>query len=331
MTERHPVRLPVCDTDTAPADLLADVEGWVTSAPLRDLVHRFGGRLPAGTLDDVLTYLLDFSAVHWDFRGGRERADARRAVFDAETDAAILDAVHRLGLRGPTSPRLDRYDHVLVLGGLIRACLARTWYAAELLRTGITAPEVTAVGGFRVMAETERRLADALDAPGCHYETDCLVAGLRQAFGADTGSDVRAGGDPAEDPNRAWSVVTFRPPGAPVLRAVAAPSSEPELRRAHTGDSIRYWADDVVGLPRGAAVLVVTSPTFVPFQHCDAIRHIGLPYGCRVETVGLRTESLPPRLRVEPPDPDRYLQEVRSTIWSMRRLATAAATSTTAS
>jgi hypothetical protein len=62
-------------------------------------------------------------------------------------------------------------------------------------------------------------------------------------------------------------------------------------------------------------VLVVTTDLFVPFQHCDAVRLLGLPYGCAVETVGFDTSTTVRTFEL--------LQEVRSAIRSMRALADA--------
>jgi hypothetical protein len=45
------------------------------------------------------------------------------------------------------SPGYGHYDHVVMLGGLVRANLWRTAYAAHLLSRGVTDDNVTAVSG----------------------------------------------------------------------------------------------------------------------------------------------------------------------------------------
>ena len=66
---------------------------------------------------------------------------------------------------------------------------------------------------------------------------------------------------------------------------------------------------------------MVTAPIYVPFQHCDALRVLAVPYGCGVDTVGVDPGL--PALRALPEPtltPGRYLQEIRSAIRSMRHL-----------
>ncbi|MFD0558981.1 hypothetical protein FB566_4937 [Stackebrandtia endophytica] len=323
-----PIALPLCDPQTSPSDIVDDVDRWIGSPPLAELVERFSGKIDySGTTEATLDQLLAFSADHWDFRGGRERDQARRVEFDEPTAAAILDAVAALGLRRDTWPRFTRYDHLVVLGGLIGGCLARTRYAAELIRRGIDVAEINAIGGFRIMGEAERVRAEELGAPDCRFELDGLVAALRIVFDSGPLTTVDSGGSPDVDPPRAWSIaeqgVTFEGTDR-LLRATAGPSSQPERRRADTGDSMRFWAEKAAKVRPGDRVLVVTSPRFVPFQHCDAVRILGLGYGCAIDTVGMRTEWLPDSLGMTEPAPDQYLQELRSTFFSMRRLVDAA-------
>ena len=70
-------------------------------------------------------------------------------------------------------------------------------------------------------------------------------------------------------------------------------------------------------------MLLVTAPIYVPFQHCDALRTLAVPYGCAIETVGV-DPGLADLARLPEPtlSPGRYLQEIRSAIRSMRALHT---------
>lgn len=64
----------------------------------------------------------------------------------------------------------------------------------------------------------------------------------------------------------------------------------------------------------------MTAPIYVPFQHCDAIRTLGVPYGCAIDTVGVDPTLADAPLPEPTLTPGRYLQEVRSAIRSMRTL-----------
>ncbi|MEV7987675.1 hypothetical protein [Micromonospora sp. NPDC085948] len=302
--------------------IAAEIRAWVCSVPLRDLVRRFGGDWPAGDLDEVLRFLDDFSARHWDFRGGRERPEAREPDLDPATAALVLDAAAALGLIHPMPPTRPAYAHLVVLGGLAHACVRRVGYAAHLLRAGLpVSGEVAVLGSFRPLSEWERRtLADA-GLPPDDTEVDVLDTAVRRVFGVAIPAE-QAGVD-AGHPHHSWSSRTYRPDGLPPIRVLAAPSSEPDRRRAHTADTQRFWAGHVRLAP-GDEVLMVTAPIYVPFQHSDALRTLALPYGCGIETVGV--DPTLADLAVLPEQtltPGRYLQEIRSAIRSMRALRTA--------
>ncbi|MEU1840161.1 hypothetical protein [Micromonospora chersina] len=313
------VALPAGAVGTTRAELTAGVRAWVDSPPMRALVGHFGGDWPAGDLGAVLAGLDDFSARHWDFRGGRERPDAREPAFDPATVGLVLDAAAALGLVRAVPPTLPRYAHLLVLGGLAHACLRRTAYAAHLARTvaGVDG-EVAVLGSFRALSPVESRMLAGLGVHGCATEVDALDAGVRVAFGVDAPSEEI--GESADHPHRAWSSRTYRPAGLPPVRVLAAPSGEPDRRRAHTADTQRFWAGHV-RLREGDPVLMVTAPIYVPFQHCDALRTLAVPFGCGIDTVGV-DPALATSVRVPEPTltAGRYLQEIRSAVRSMRAL-----------
>ncbi|MET8093189.1 hypothetical protein [Micromonospora sp. NPDC005220] len=299
--------------------ITAEVSAWVGSASLRGLVRHFGGDWPAGDLAEVLRFLDDFSARHWDFRQGRERPEAREPTLDARTSRLVLDAAATLGMVRPSLPARGAYAHLVVLGGLAHACVRRVAYAAHLLRTGVRVTgEVAVLGSFRPLSEWERAtLADA-GLPADDTEVDVLDTAVRRVFGV-TAPTEQDGVD-AGHPHHSWSSRTYRPAGLPPVRVLAAPSSEPHRRRAHTADTQRFWAEHVQLAP-GDATLMVTAPIYVPFQHCDALRTLAVPYGCGIDTVGV--DPALADLAVLPEQtltPGRYLQEIRSAVRSMRAL-----------
>ncbi len=314
------------EASTAGGDVRVDgIAGWVGSAPLRGLVAHFGGRWPHGDLGAVLAGLDAFSARCWDFRAGRERPEAREPNLDPATVELVYRCADALGLVRARPPARSRYAHLVVLGGLAHACLRRVAYAGHLLRTGVdVAGEVAVLGSFRQLSEVERRTLAEVGVTGCDTEVDALDAAVRRTF-AVSEPETEDGLD-ADHPHHSWSSRTYRPAGQPPVRVLAAPSSEPERRRAHTADTQRFWAEHAQ-LARADEVLLVTAPIYVPFQHCDALRTLALPYACEVETVGV-DPMLPDLNRLPEPTltPGRYLQEIRSAIRSLRALHTAVGT-----
>ncbi|WP_412539999.1 hypothetical protein R8Z50_29880 [Longispora sp. K20-0274] len=275
---------------------VGQIEAWVTSRPLRDLVRAFGGGWPTGSLAKILSDLDVFSQGVWDFRAGQERHLARAKDFDPRTTDLIMASCRALGLVDEEDPKNQTYTHFLVLGGLIRACIQRPEYAARL-SARVTTGDVTALGSFRPLTDIEKSLAARLGLGAPLTEFDAMDAGMRLAFGL---------GEPAEVTEHVRRYTGEAPASFTV---VAAPSSVPG-RRANTADTYRYWAEHYS--PAGD-LLLVTSTAYVPFQHCDALRILGLEYGCGIDTVGLAPTALPFT-------PANYLQEVRSAIRSMRAL-----------
>jgi hypothetical protein len=298
--------LPTCEPGGIDAALVtAEIAEWVASPALAFLITHFDGAVPTGELSTALDALADFCAV-WDFRAGRfERYDIERINYEPAVDERIREAIDTLGLGGRERPRHDFYDHVLVLGGGIRVALGRTAYAGHLLREGVKAGSVAALGSLRPRNDLELAEAARLGIEGIETEADMVDAGLRQALGLGEPSVWRSGDD--------WWLKTYDDD----LHVIAAPSTRPGLR-ANTADTLVGWAAHV-GAPQPAhRVLVVTNDPYVRLQHCDAMRLLALGYGCGVETV--RLDAAHHATWVRALSTTELLQEVRSSILAMRAL-----------
>jgi hypothetical protein len=318
------------------AQLRAETAAWVASPELAFLITHFGGEPPAAKrpisgqspaakrppsgeprngeprnaeveahLAEVLDELAEFSAA-WDFRAGRfERYDTERVNYEPGIDGRIRAAIEVLGLGGKARPRHDFYDHVLVLGGGIRVALGRTGYAGHLVRHGIKAGSVAALGSLRPRNDLELAEAFRLGLEGVETEADMMDVGIRRAFGLEAPVTRRAGDG--------WWVKTY--PDA--VHVVAAPSTRPGMR-ANTADTLVGWATHVGAPHEAQRVLVVTNDPYARLQHCDAMRLLAVPYGCGVETV--RLDAAHDAAWVRPLSTTELLQEVRSSILAMRAL-----------
>jgi hypothetical protein len=312
-----PVDLPVCEPHFQPHEVDDQILGWIASPPMRALVTSYGGQLPDAGVGDLLTWLDDFSAGPWDFRGktGVERDQVTARAFEPQEAELIRAAATALGLVEPARPPRSAYDLVFVLGGLGRACLQRTAYAAELILTGVvTTPELAALGSFRQLNDTEKELTPLT---GGGYEVDAMDAGVRIGFGLTDPPEREASDDGRTATS--WEVRTYRRAPGPEVHVVAAPSTAPDGRRATTPDTYEFWAKRVK-LTAADRILVVTSPIYVPFQHSDAIRTLGLRHGCGIDTIGFDPSRTSVPMADGATNPDRYLQEIRSGIRSMRAL-----------
>lgn len=299
------------------AEIEDAIRAWVTHPGFTGLVADFGGPAENRDLPEYLDALEEFS-VAWDFRGGLERNLAHSREVLKGDEEKILGAARTLGLREAFARPVDtRYDHCLILGGLVRACVVRPLWAAELRGGGAEFGDVTALGGFRPLGGDEPGLAETAGMAGVTDELHAMDFGLRRAFDVAGEPKVEGEYDP-EDPYRGWAVRRYRTGELP-LTVVAAPSSQPATRRANTADTYAWWAENIADLGPDHRVLLVTSAIYVPFQHADAVRMLASVYGCAVETVGAPPEwtgGLPK----QPFTATGYLQEMRSTIRAMRML-----------
>jgi hypothetical protein len=151
-------------------------------------------------------------------------------------------------------------------------------------------------------------------------EFDVMDEGVRMAFSLDEPTTER--GHASEEVGASWRVRAYSGPEGLEVKVIAAPSSEPGVRRANTPDTYAWFASEVAHLRHGQRLLVVTTSIYVPFQHANALRMFSLPFGVSVETVGADPGDLDPRLS-QKFLPHNYLQEVRSTIRALRDLYSA--------
>ena len=317
----EPVPLPTLDLLSGDRGTLVEgIKAWAISQPIRELVDVFGGSMPQAPLSESLRSIEQFSADHWDFRSGEERNLAHERSFSQGEAALIGAAAVALGMTQTDPPRLTQYDHVLILGGLLRACLLRPRYTASLVAHGLLPGDIAAIGGFRPLKGNELELAKSTGLSDVDNEIEAMDAGVRRAFGLEHPALQEVGEANEENPNSSWLVRHYEaPPDIPV-RVVAAPSSDPDHRRANTPDTYTFWASEVVALAPMQRILLVTTPIYVPFQHCDAIRMLGLPYRVQVETVGIDVTNLHDDVLRQTFTPANFLQEVRSALRSMLQL-----------
>jgi hypothetical protein len=314
-THSYPVLpLPPCPLGgPSPAEVRTAIAGWLASPALADLVRAFGGEPPSGPPETVIDELARFSRYAWDARGGGERDDTRWPAHAAEVDALVRASAHALGLAGRQRPAGGSYDHVLVLGGGPRTAMARTHFTTGLLdERAIRTAAIAGLGSLRPLSPRERATAAEWAMPELVCEADAMAAAFSRVFDRPRRESQRTG---VTDAGEQWWVRTYELSDR-TLHVIAAPASRPG-ERANTVDTLTGWAELVASPTSRERLLLVTTDLFVPFQHCDAVRTLGLRYGCGVETVGFdaaRDAWVTPRAAAA------VLQEVRSAILSMQRL-----------
>jgi hypothetical protein len=292
------------------------IDAWCGSSALAVVVSAFGEAVPALAGDARLAWLDAFAGAHWDFRHGRERDSISRfGLTSAQTDIVFAQAPD-LGLAGREVPSRRRYDTVILTGGMVRAGIVKPRFVAELLAGGLECDHILFLGGFRPFSPEEVTLAHALGVLA-DDEFGAMLSGLERTFGPLGDPEVVEGlGD---TPHSSWRHLTWRRQGMPRLSVLAAPSSDPEHRRANSADTYRFWVTE----RRDAAersVLQVTTPIYVPYQAAVAVGILGLDHGLAVETVGTSATAGDLGEFSQPFLATHHLQELRGAIGAMLTL-----------
>jgi hypothetical protein len=322
MTTFNPVSLPTWNRRAGASETLRQIDTWLTSPPMRALVAAFGATLDAALLPGTLQRLAEFTAEKWDFRQGSERDEVKEIHFDADLRQLITSAASALGLADPSPPRRSAYDTILILGGLVRACVVRPRYAAQLVRGGLNVHEIAALGAFRNLSKGERKIAADLDISATD-EFTAMTEGVKNAFGPYLkGSGTVSGLDLPGDIAHSWRTITWpveNQSNVDRVSIVAAPTYRAGAERANTTDTYQFWASRLKERSF-RSVLVVTHPVYVPYQGCAAIESLGLEYDLDVETVGVSRDAADLGASTQKFGPQEYLQEIGAGIGAMVHL-----------
>lgn len=304
--------------DATPADPIENIrriEEWVDELLGMDLVAEFAGdssEFESLGLVAKLEALDHFATLNWDFRAGRERNLALEPNFTKAQSAAIDSAAARLWLDGTPTPRKKKYDSAIMTGGMVRAGIVKPRFLVELSDSGIEFGEAVFLGASRAFAGDEVALSERLGVDGDN-EIDAMRTGMTQAFGLGTPTEHRSGGTGFGY----WEETEWQH-GQQMFRVIAAPSSDPALRRANTLDTFRYLAGSID--PASKSILVVTTPVYVPYQAAMAVIAFGLERGCCVETVAVSDSANDLGLDTQIFGQQHKLQELRSAIHGYRIL-----------
>jgi hypothetical protein len=325
-------------------DLLAALDGWVRSDALQQLAYESGWSWPVGSTAAVVAQLVS-SSEDWDFRKRLFDMGERHALTSiaAEVNGVTLDeemiakCAAVLGLAGVVTAS-GPFTHIVVLGGMARACLNRTREAARRLDDDAGARMVALVTAHRPLGGSEPADARELGWGELALESEAAAAAVREVFDLPAHPDVAdhlwwAGDVPpvpenyrlgAGDADRrstwpdewrwrnSWACWRWDTDDRTIEVAVS-PSAYPLVRRTNTADQLAWWSDRAdIGWDDN--VLLITTDHYVPAQHFHAIRTLGLARECGVSTCGVTWHTTGEYRGAA------YLQEVRSALLAAQHL-----------
>ena len=235
------------------------------SAKIRMLHRQFEEFLHSEALESLLSLLKVDAHSLGSVYNGRQLGNGR--ICETQEIAPLQELEEKreelyplfqeLGFLGINRPLRQEYSHILVLGGSLNVCQLRTQYAAGLVSSSTRF--VDGLTAFRPINPIECSAA-SFSSP-CDTEYGCMSDSFIQVFDLSIEDEVFCGD---RNLNKISSIRTLRSPqDRPLYRVFAAPSSEPEIRRADTGDTLSFYLSQET-LAQSDSILAITSN-----QYCN--------------------------------------------------------------
>ncbi len=208
-----------------------------------------------------------------------------------------------LGFIDINKPRKDKNSHIIVLGGSLSACFDRTKCAKNNLDESTRF--VDAFTCYRPVADVERK-ASVDFCPDTEFGAMCeSFVSVFDLNGSEYSEKFR--GD--RNLNRISCIRDYGKTGDRSFRIFAAPSSEPAVRRADTGDTIRFYLETEARITPDDSLLFITNNRYCNRQFLQ-LAYCMIKCQCpgTIDVIGCFSDDRV--TSVERYDPFQYLQDL---------------------
>ncbi|MBR2991268.1 MAG: hypothetical protein IKF51_07415 [Solobacterium sp.] len=328
MVEKYRFICPFSSLNTAERirEIIREFDEWISDPLLAELADKYGGfqeQLHCKDFRSRLQYLYDFASV-WDYRKKqtaaitKEGEAARWLLKDDEVSVGntgiIYSTADRLGLSGIYDSVLSEPAFILSLGGANHANISRTLRTLDLLKR-IQAkgpdhlPVIVGLGCSRALSDDERKKISDY-APEANTEFDAMSTAIEKVYGAALLDETT---EHDADPNKVSIVRKYQSWEFPGLQlySLCAPSSDPDRRRADTGDTLDFLIRTFRIQPE-QKIINITSPIYVPQQQIKSLDY-AVKNHLEFDTIGFSQTD------IARPEPIKYLQEIKATIDAMEQ------------
>ena len=274
--------------------------------------EQFENFLVMEPLQDLLTILkVDIDSIGVVYNG-RLKADGSVVEtqelsplgFLEEKREILYPIFRELGFIDINQPLEEENSHIIVLGGSLTASFDRTAYAKKWIdgRTRC----VDALTCFRPINPVERKTSVGFS---CDTEFGVLSESFARVFEL-TESEATEQFKGDRNLNSISCIKEYKKNGEKRnYRIIAAPSSEPHLRRADTGDSLKFYMESAETVKPGDRLLFVTNNRYCNRQFLQlAYQMIKEDFSGSIDTIGCFSGE---RITdVNSYDPFQYLQDL---------------------
>ena len=217
--------------------------------------------------------------------------------------------MRELGFFDICRPLAPVHSRIAVLGGSLNACNVRTEYAAGFVNS--LTVSVDGLTCYRPINPAERKRSSYASA--AETEFGVISEAFSRRFGLGVYEDDFTGD---RNLNNISCVRRFDTPGCS-YGIYAAPSGEPDLRRADTGDTLDFYMDNS-GISSGDSILFITSNRYCNRQFLQlAYRMIKSGRCVSFDIIGTTPES--DIVTADSYDPMQYIQDLISIIYWIGR------------
>lgn len=286
------------------------------------LKEQLDGFLGSRALHEILSLLqTDRSGLVRDF-GARTRADGSITEAQVMEEQKELDPLRKelyplldeLGFFRINQPVRPESSHLLVLGGTLHISFERTRCAKEWLRPGVQS--VNGLSCFRPIHPVERK--NSAHTSAADTEFGVLADAFVRTFGLSE-EDREEEFHSDRNLNSISCLRAYSSAGDNTrFRVFAAPSDEPQKRRADTADSVRFFLGHSL-LQKSDSLLFITSNLYCNRQFLQ-ILHVMLEkkWGMPFDVIGCKTGD---EIDTEETfSPVKYTQELISVLDWIKRL-----------
>jgi|GEM_PF-911973 len=294
------------------------------------LQEQFDTFLQADALEDILS-VIDIDRGHLAEKyDGRHMASG--SIIESQDMAEMSELENIRERLFPLFKELGSFDigdtcrgdhnRLVIYGGALGACFDRTNYSVRFLTERTVS--IDALTCYRPINPVERDRTESVS--DADTEAGAMTEALEKVYGLSGGTwEDSFSGD------RNLNAIACRriyrggtcgtasreDAGAPVYRVFSAPSLEPELRRADTGDCIDYYIQQA-SVEDGDSILAVTNRRFCNRQFIQtAYQLIKNDQRIDFDIVGCHRRGIAPT--ADTYDPLQYLQDLIGTLDWIKR------------